>query len=144
MNKKNAKGFSLIEILVAVSILTILTTIGIVSYRKWIITATMKEARSMIMILYEEAYKYKNKTGAYKPCTGPFGSDTSCIKIYKRTNLKSYAKHFSYEIRQESSNEWVIVANSQGTGGIPPNKELKFFLTGVKEGQWDGSEEFFK
>ena len=145
MHVNNIKGFSALELLIAVAILGILISLGITSYDSWVKRANLREAVSMIMILYESAYKYRNRNGDFIKCPdNPLPPNQTCFDLYDvGAKIDTYIKHFDYSI-EEKGTSWEIVATSKGTGGFPPNKELKFYLSGSKKGEWDGDKELLQ
>ncbi|MFH0926448.1 MAG: prepilin-type N-terminal cleavage/methylation domain-containing protein [bacterium] len=135
MKESNNNGFSLIEVMIAIALVGILASLATTSYTIWVKKARMKEAISTIRILYDAAWKYKNEAGNFKRCSG-----NSCFTIYRTGDITSYLKYFFYEIDM-INNKWLIIATTNGTGGFPKDKKLRFNL---ETSNWDIDDELIK
>lgn len=62
---KKQSGFTLLEILVTVSIITLILTLGIVSYNQVFITSRDSTRKSDLQIISNALEQYKSNTGNY-------------------------------------------------------------------------------
>jgi prepilin-type N-terminal cleavage/methylation domain-containing protein len=72
--RRHAGGFTLIEAMVVVVILGILVTLGVVGYRKWILTSYMAEAYDMIAHIRAAEETFKAENGVYLDVSGGLGT----------------------------------------------------------------------
>ncbi|MFA5276103.1 MAG: prepilin-type N-terminal cleavage/methylation domain-containing protein [Candidatus Omnitrophota bacterium] len=112
MKKKIKKGFTILELLIVIIIISILATIGFTQYKRAIEIGRRGEARSVLSTLRsaEIAYHFEN------PSPAPYGSIAQ-IGVSAPTDCASQSTHyFSYSC----DNAGKCCATRCTNGGKPP------------------------
>jgi prepilin-type N-terminal cleavage/methylation domain-containing protein len=77
--RKSTSGFTIVELLVVITIIGILTTIMILSFSRYQMNTRDTERASKATILAEALEKYYDKSGEYPGCLAVNGADTGTI-----------------------------------------------------------------
>lgn len=107
------KGFTLVEILIAVLIMGILVTMAVPQYEK----AVEKSRRTEVMTLLKRLYEAKMRVlgnmeqETYNTITPPFGFENLDFAIACQSTTSSNNHQITC-----SSQDWVYVLNPSGTG----------------------------
>lgn len=88
MNTKS-KGFTLIELIVAVAIVSILAAIAWPSYRNYVVKAARVEAKATMLNMAQMQERYYTNNGGYLSLPGPAGSSPSGWQDYSGSSLAS-------------------------------------------------------
>ena len=84
-NSMNKKGFTLIELMIAISIVAILATIGIISYQKTQSIGRDHRRKQDLKAMQVALELYFQKNGMYPP-----GSNGSCTDAAYQSNASSW------------------------------------------------------
>jgi len=77
--RKSKSGFTIVELLVVITVIGILTTIMILSFSRYQMNTRDTERASKATILAEALEKYYDKSGEYPGCLAVNGADTATI-----------------------------------------------------------------
>jgi len=91
---KQPSGFTLIELVVSMIVVSVIATIALVNYHKTLIIEHEREASTQLKIIYHANGLYKNKTGTYLP---GFDLDLSAINSGLGLNIFSNNLTYSYD-----------------------------------------------
>ena len=117
------KGFTLVEILIAVMIVVILVAMALPMYEKTIEKSRMAEARTMLKRLYESKTRLMDdmdKTGDYQPSYFGFENldyTIRCSRGYSTANnhkVKCATKDFTYVLNPTGKMNFVCAARRSG------------------------------
>mgnify|MGYP000409697889 CR=1 FL=1 len=130
--KKRKSTFTLTEVLITIIIIGILSTVGIISFRKAIISSRDKEAQAMLKLIAqsEEAYRLESG-GEYCPC-----SDTSsCNTLLDLSIPSGTTAAWSYEVHTRSSNSGFCAQAQNTTAAHFPSTRTFHIQNGEEEPQ---------
>ena len=99
------KGFSLIEIMVVIVIISILTSIAAVSYRAYIVKARRTAAQ-------EDLMQFQQRMEEYFSLNHTYGTGGKCAEVFPKNGPESGA---FYELTCELVSGYKLVATAQGT-----------------------------
>ena len=99
------KGFSLIEIMVVIVIISILTSIAAVSYRAYIVKARRTAAQ-------EDLMQFQQRMEEYFSLNHTYGTGEKCAEVFPKNGPESGA---FYELTCELVSGYKLVATAQGT-----------------------------
>ncbi len=99
------KGFSLIEIMVVIVIISILTSIAAVSYRAYIVKARRTAAQ-------EDLMQFQQRMEEYFSLNHTYGTGEKCAEVFPKNGPESGA---FYELTCDLVSGYRLVATAQGT-----------------------------
>lgn len=99
------KGFSLIEIMVVIVIISILTSIAAVSYRAYIVKARRTAAQ-------EDLMQFQQRMEEYFSLNHTYGTGGNCAEVFPKNGPESGA---FYELTCDLVSGYRLVATAQGT-----------------------------
>jgi type IV pilus assembly protein PilE len=99
------KGFSLIEIMVVIVIISILTSIAAVSYRAYIVKARRTAAQ-------EDLMQFQQRMEEYFSLNHTYGTGGKCAEVFPKNGPESGA---FYELTCDLVSGYRLVATAQGT-----------------------------
>ena len=99
------KGFSLIEIMVVIVIISILTSIAAVSYRAYIVKARRTAAQ-------EDLMQFQQRMEEYFSLNHTYGTGEKCAEVNTKNGPESGA---FYELTCDLVSGYRLVATAQGT-----------------------------
>ena len=99
------KGFSLIEIMVVIVIISILTSIAAVSYRAYIVKARRTAAQ-------EDLMQFQQRMEEYFSLNHNYGTEEKCAEVFPKNGPESGA---FYELTCDLVSGYRLVATAQGT-----------------------------
>ena len=99
------KGFSLIEIMVVIVIISILTSIAAVSYRAYIVKARRTAAQADLM-------QFQPRMEEYFSLNHTYGTGGNCAEVFPKNGPESGA---FYELTCDLVSGYRLVATAQGT-----------------------------
>ncbi|MBO6069764.1 MAG: type IV pilin protein [Succinivibrionaceae bacterium] len=99
------KGFSLIEIMVVIVIISILTSIAAVSYRAYIVKARRTAAQ-------EDLMQFQQRMEEYFSLNHTYGTGGKCAEVFPKNGPESGAY---YELTCDLVSGYRLVATAQGT-----------------------------
>jgi prepilin-type N-terminal cleavage/methylation domain-containing protein len=110
----NRKAFTLIELMVTISIIAILTTIAIPIFDRMILKARSDEAKTVIESIVFAQERYKQETGAYYPPNREELNEENIVEALK-INL-SQSNNFIYSITTSTTTgtEYDNLGNEDG------------------------------
>lgn len=109
------KGFSLIELLIAVAILGVVTAIAIPTYTDYISTAKANSAKQLLRTIYLSQQEYFTENNSYYSTGATCGDAASSIN----TNLFAGKNvidddNYTYCITQSTTSDFTATANEAG------------------------------
>lgn len=115
LHSTKIKGFTLIELMIALAIVGILAAIALPSYKNNI-RKTKRQVAISDMLLYQQAQeKYRSNNPTY----AAIGSLTGNYAVNKASNAADY----TFTITNVSSTYYIIVATPQGTQALGSETE---------------------
>lgn len=104
----NQRGFTLIELMVTVSILAILGSIALPSYQEYVRRQRLAVAKQEMMVIVGELERFKSKNFTYKGFTlGTVYNDATLLdKINVPINHNT--KHYTIELVDTSDNNFPV------------------------------------
>jgi len=94
LQNKRPRGFTLIEIVVSMIIVSVIATMALVNYQKALVIEHEKEAATQLKVLYHANGSYKSKTGTYLAGNG---LDLAAINSGLGLNIFSNNLTYSYD-----------------------------------------------
>ena len=105
---KSHKGFTLIELMIVISIVGILATIAIPSYQNYITKSKIKEAQANLIALSLSAENSYQRTLSYPTADLTTTSAIQTHNIFKTWNASSNAFNFKY--KSTDGNNYIVEA----------------------------------
>ena len=120
------KGFSLIEIMVVIVIISILTSIAAVSYRAYIVKARRTAAQ-------EDLMQFQQRMEEYFSLNHTYGTGEKCAEVFPKNGPESGA---FYELTCDLVSGYRLVATAQGTQNTSDGECTVMYLyrTGTRGG----------
>lgn len=107
--KLSLTGFTLLELVVVVVIISILVSLAVPIYRKAVRKAKDRDAQGMLMLVQQAEKVYREETGSYVNCTSAF----DCSNIL-RLNLPSGS--WAYSASDADENDFCAQAQGVDIG----------------------------
>lgn len=130
MNKRSG-GFSLIELMIVVSILAIVVAWGYSSYRDTVLKSRRAEGLGELLVLADEMERFYSSQGTYIGAT--LGTSASSVHA-----LNSENGYYGFGITSATAVQFTITAAPQG-GQADDGKCGTFTLTSLGVKSTDGS-----
>lgn len=136
MNKKNQRGFTLIELMIVVAILAILASVAWPSYREQVRSGNRADAQGALMGLAQAMERHFTEKGTYKGAAAA-DADTGAPQIFATESpLDGSSK--SYDLRITAASDVTYTLQAQPKGGQIGNGILQLSSTGEKAWDRDG------
>lgn len=84
MNKQQTKGFTLVELMIVIAIISILAAVALASYQTYIIKAQMTEAMELLGGIRMTVGEFHNSKGQWPPDNGAAGIAINATEINGR------------------------------------------------------------
>lgn len=119
-----SKGFTLIELMIAVAIVAILSAIAIPAYQHYVIRAQVTEGITLASALKPALIEYRASNGAWPDTLAAFGATpasgkyVSKVDMAKGVILITYGEQSNAQLAADGSNVLALTAGSQADGTI--------------------------
>ena len=113
MRQGKLNGFTLIELMIVVSIIAILAAIALPSYQNYIKKSKVKEAQSNLVALSLSAENHYQRTLSFPKVTLSSTVEIEGNEIFNTWNPTSAA--FSYQYSSENGADYILQANGVET-----------------------------
>lgn len=130
------KGFTLLELMMVILIVTILSAVGLIQFIKMVEKNRTAEAKRILgnIRVAEQTYFLNNSVYTTSMDAIVHGAPTSCVPTH----------YFSYTVNAASANDFTAVATrcSVGSGGKEPGvvESAVYTITVDAVGTWAGTE----
>ncbi|MFZ2844444.1 type IV pilin protein [Psychrobacter sp.] len=147
MSRHTEHGFTLIELMVVVTILGILSAIAIPSYRQYVQKNARSEAESSLLGMSVELEQWRAKTLTYGGFTPRQGWSSTANTVYVPSGSSATTHNYAISIMHVSSastpvalslstaspaNSWVMVATPRAGSLVENSPMLAYTSQGVK------------
>ena len=147
MSRHTEHGFTLIELMVVVTILGILSAIAIPSYRQYVQKNARSEAESSMLGMSVELEQWRAKTLTYGGFTPRQGWSSTANTVYVPSGSSATTHNYAISIMHVSSastpvalslstaspaNSWVMVATPRAGSLVENSPMLAYTSQGVK------------
>ncbi len=132
MNARKFKGFSLIELLVAVAIVGILAAIAYPSYVDQVRKSRRAEAQNLLMEIAQREERYYAQNATYT-------NDLTVLNYSVASNLPTENGHYQVSITAADSTNYTIEATPQGDQADDLIQGFRVDATGKKEAKINGT-----
>lgn len=117
--RKSALGFSLIEVMVVVAIITIIATIALPSYQEYVIKSRREAGKACLMQAVQQAERLYTNNLSYAALPAAFNCDSSTAAFYSVTSANAGAKTYTLSATPRGSHSdakcGVLSVNQAGT-----------------------------
>lgn len=120
MNKfiNRSCGFTLIELMIVVTVAAILMAVGYPAYQQYVIKARRTDAGANLLELTQHMERFFTETGSYCEVTGTTPSSacaTSHTLPYTQSPKEGSAKFYNIALSNDTSNTFTLTATPTGT-----------------------------
>ncbi|WP_419835933.1 type IV pilin protein [Endozoicomonas atrinae] len=142
------KGFTLVELIIAVAVLGILAAIAIPSYRQHVEDSAIADARASLMGLANAMERHRAQNGSYLGAATDgdndgTGDDTGSPRIYHQQSPESGTAFFNLTISAAAANSYTLTAtasaNSPAWDGNGAAPTITLTSVGVRGGTLAGA-----
>lgn len=138
-----ARGFTLIEMMIVVTVIAILSAIVYPSYIRYVVRSNQQAARSMLYAVADrqEQFFLDNKSYAADLSTLGYADDTIYVgRDGQLSGADADNLTYSLEISDSSATTWTVVATPEGVQADRDTQcaELSLTSTGAREASGDG------
>ena len=136
-------GFTLIELMIVVAIITILSAIAYPSYIRYVVRSNQQAARSMLYAVADRQEQFFLDNKAYAADLSTLGYDDDTIYLGRDGQISGADADnltYSLEISDSSATTWTVVATPLGVQAERDTLCAEFSLTrsGQREASGDG------
>lgn len=141
----NQRGFTLIELMIVIVIVSILVAIAVPSYTAQVQKSRRTEARTAILDLAGREERYFSTSNAYSQNDGPLGyaAATSNVRIF---NLSIGSGYYTVTVTVPDitqvptpANSYLITATAAGTTQVNDAACTSFFINQIGQQGYGGS-----
>ena len=133
-NKKCAKGFTLVEVLITVTIVAILTAIALPAYQSHIAKARRADAKAALVGLAQAMERHNADTNSYDAAADPVGVP---IIYPDQVPVRGPSKFYDLTVENITPNSYLLRATP--TGAQAGDGDLIYSSTGLKQWNKDNS-----
>jgi len=134
VRKGNMKGFSLLELMVAVVIIGILAAIAIPNYNAYMVKTRRSTAKSELQNLANAMERHYTTTNSYTGA-GTTGGDTGAPTIYPAQVPNDGTAYYNLTIEAVTQTTYTLRATPIATGPQAGDGYLELLSTGAR--RWD-------
>jgi type IV pilus assembly protein PilE len=121
MSTRPPRGFSLVELMVAVAVVAILSAIAIPSYSAYVIRGQRAAAKAVLLQTAQAMERYYTQNGSYVTTAGlfplnPVGGTATCVAL---APMDSNTTTYCISGAATASRGYVLSATPCGAGGCP-------------------------
>lgn len=129
--RTNAKGFTLLEVLIVLVILAVLAGLAVPAYQSAVEKSRSQEAITALTAVRESMVRYFAVNGTY--ATATFAAGVNSLDYNPNTVVGGQTLIFTYAITAQAANTFTITATRQGgpVGTITVNEAGTIGRTGV-------------
>ncbi len=132
MNTRKPKGFSLIELLIAVAIVGILAAIAYPSYVDQVRKSRRTEAQDLLMDIAQREERFYAQNATYT-------NDLTVLNYSVASNLPTENGHYQVSITSATATNYTIEATPQGDQAKDRIQGLRIDATGKKDAKVGGA-----
>ncbi len=132
--RRVARGFTLVELLIAVAIVAILAAIAYPSYRNQIERSRRADAQTVLMQAAQFMERIYTENGCYNPDANCAGTDTTGVTMpYSKSPIDGNEAYYAIAVTALARNSFELRATPQGSEAGAGLLEI----TDTGERRWD-------